>query len=73
MLRKLSMSYWCEAMATPYVKDSVVIDVNPENEELSLELIRWLGEANLSSDDCMMRLKERYIKEGSTVSVMEVV
>ncbi|KAG8066154.1 hypothetical protein GUJ93_ZPchr0004g38322 [Zizania palustris] len=31
------------------------------------------GERNLSSDDRIMRLKEGYIKEGSTVSVMGVV
>ncbi|XP_068335203.1 uncharacterized membrane protein At1g16860-like [Pyrus communis] len=61
------------ARVTPYVEDSIVIDVNPENEELSPEFIRWLGERNLSSDDRMMRLKEGYIKEGSTVSVMGVV
>ncbi|BFG23969.1 hypothetical protein CerSpe_102430 [Prunus speciosa] len=61
------------ARVTPYVDDSIVIDVNPENEELSPEFIRWLGERNLSSDDRMMRLKEGYIKEGSTVSVMGVV
>ncbi|XP_041001462.1 uncharacterized membrane protein At1g16860-like isoform X3 [Juglans microcarpa x Juglans regia] len=61
------------ARVTPYIDNSIVIDVNPENEELSPEFIRWLGERNLSSDDRMMRLKEGYIKEGSTVSVMGVV
>ncbi|XP_022721368.1 uncharacterized membrane protein At1g16860-like isoform X2 [Durio zibethinus] len=61
------------ARVTPYVDDSVVIDVNPANEALSPEFIRWLGERNLSSDDRIMRMKEGYIKEGSTVSVMGVV
>ncbi|CAH9137505.1 unnamed protein product [Cuscuta epithymum] len=62
------------AKVTPYVEEeSVVIDVNPLNKELSPELIRWLGERKLSSDDRVMRLKEGYIKEGSTVSVMGVV
>ncbi|KAK8641671.1 hypothetical protein V6N13_011053 [Hibiscus sabdariffa] len=61
------------ASVTPYVDDSIVIDVNPANETLSPEFIRWLGERNLSSDDRLMRLKEGYIKEGSTVSVMGVV
>ncbi|KAE8685644.1 Kelch repeat-containing F-box family protein isoform 1 [Hibiscus syriacus] len=58
---------------TPYVDDSIVIDVNPANEKLSPEFIRWLGERNLSSDDRVMRMKEGYIKEGSTVSVMGVI
>ncbi|XLQ98513.1 hypothetical protein HN51_053209 [Arachis hypogaea] len=61
------------ARVTPYVDDSVLINVNPTKEELSPELLRWLGERNLSSDDRIMRLEEGYIKEGSTVSVMGVV
>ena len=58
---------------TPYVDDSVLINVNPTKEEISPEFFRWLGERNLSSDDRIMRLEEGYIKEGSTVSVMGVV
>jgi len=46
------------ARVTPYVDDSVVIDVNPENKDLSPDFVRWLGERNLSSDDRVMRLKE---------------
>lgn len=46
------------ARVTPYVDDSVVIDVNPENKDLSPEFVRWLGERNLSSDDRVMQLKE---------------
>ncbi|KEH31327.1 ubiquitin-specific protease family C19 protein [Medicago truncatula] len=61
------------ARVTPYVDDSVVIDVNPENKEMSPDFLRWLGKRNLSSDDRIMQLKEGYIKEGSTVSVMGVV
>ncbi|KAJ7962675.1 Ubiquitin-specific protease family C19 protein [Quillaja saponaria] len=61
------------ARVTPYVDDSVVIDVNPANGDMSPEFLRWLGERNLSSDDRTMRLKEGYIKEGSTASVMGVV
>lgn len=61
------------AKTTAYVEESVVVDVNPLNKEPSSEFIRWLGERNLSSDDRTMRLKEGYIKEGSTVSVMGVV
>ncbi|XP_044497169.1 uncharacterized membrane protein At1g16860-like isoform X1 [Mangifera indica] len=61
------------ARVTPYVDDSFVIDVNPAKEELSPEFIGWLAERNLSSEDRVMQLKEGYIKEGSTVSVMGVV
>ncbi|XAR49790.1 hypothetical protein NMG60_11003929 [Bertholletia excelsa] len=61
------------ARVTPYVEESIVVDVNPLNKDLSPEFMRWLGERNLSSDDRVMRLKEGYIKEGSTVSVMGVV
>ncbi|KAJ0965591.1 hypothetical protein J5N97_026729 [Dioscorea zingiberensis] len=61
------------ARVTPYVDESVVIDVNPNNKDLSPEFLRWLSQRNLSSDDRVMRLKEGYIKEGSTVSVMGVV
>ncbi|XP_059640601.1 uncharacterized membrane protein At1g16860-like isoform X2 [Cornus florida] len=61
------------ARVTPYVEESVAVDVNPLNKDLSPVFIRWLGERNLSSDDRVMRLKEGYIKEGSTVSVMGVV
>ncbi|KAK6796110.1 hypothetical protein RDI58_009565 [Solanum bulbocastanum] len=60
------------AKVTPYVDESVV-DVDPLNSELSPEFIRWLRERSLSSDDRIMRLKEGYIKEGSTVSVIGVV
>ncbi|MQL83522.1 hypothetical protein Taro_016026, partial [Colocasia esculenta] len=58
---------------TPYVDESVVVDVNLNNKDMSPDFLRWLGERNLSSDDRVMRLKEGYIKEGSTVSVMGVV
>ncbi|KAJ1410006.1 putative membrane protein [Sesbania bispinosa] len=61
------------ARVTPYVDDSVLINVNPTKEELPPEFLRWLGERNLSTDDRIMRLEEGYIKEGSTVSVMGVV
>ncbi|PSR85209.1 hypothetical protein CEY00_Acc33193 [Actinidia chinensis var. chinensis] len=61
------------AKVTPYVDESVIVDINQSNRDMSLEFIRWLGERNLSSDDRTMQLKEGYIKEGSTVSVMGVV
>lgn len=58
---------------TPYVEESVVIDINPNNKDLSPQFHGWLAERNLSSDDRVMRLKEGYIKEGSSASVMGVV
>ncbi|XP_074269465.1 putative membrane protein At1g16860 [Silene latifolia] len=61
------------ARVTPYVDESVAIDIDPSNKDMSPDFVRWLGERNLSSDDRLMRLKEGYIKEGSTVSVMGVV
>ncbi|KAM0036708.1 putative membrane protein [Helianthus debilis subsp. tardiflorus] len=61
------------ARVTPYVEESVVIDINQSNKDASPQFLRWLAEKNLSSDDRMMRLKEGYIKEGSSVSVMGVV
>lgn len=48
------------AKVTPYVDESVVVDVDALNSELSPEFIRWLRERNLSSDDRVMRLKEGY-------------
>ncbi|RZC56801.1 hypothetical protein C5167_015657 [Papaver somniferum] len=61
------------ARVTPYVDESVVVDVNPSNKDMSPDFVRWLRDRNLSSDDRVMRLREGYIKEGSTVSVMGVV
>ncbi|KAL8128794.1 hypothetical protein V2J09_017949 [Rumex salicifolius] len=61
------------ARVTPYVDESVVVDINPSNKDLSPEFLQWLALRNLSSDDRVMHMKEGYIKEGSTVSVMGVV
>eukprot|EP00249_Psilotum_nudum_P011131 c22981_g1_i1 orf=443-2011(-) len=57
---------------TPYVEESTILDVT-KNRELPSNFLRWITERNLSSDDRVMRLKEGYIKEGSTVTVMGVV
>ena len=48
------------ARVTPYVYESVIIDINPDNKDMSPEFLRWLRERNLSSDDRTMRLKEGY-------------
>ncbi|XVF27976.1 hypothetical protein REPUB_Repub14bG0155800 [Reevesia pubescens] len=61
------------AKVAPFVKPATVVDITKENRDLSPSFLRWLAERNLSSDDRIMRLKEGYIKEGSTVSVMGVV
>ncbi|KAF3618148.1 hypothetical protein FXO37_34324 [Capsicum annuum] len=61
------------ARVTPYVEESIVVDIDQSNRDMSPEFVRWLAERNLSSDALIMRLKEGYIKEGSTVSVMGVV
>ncbi|KAL5773163.1 hypothetical protein ACOSQ2_013087 [Xanthoceras sorbifolium] len=57
----------------PFVEPTTVVNVTKGNRELSPNFLRWLADRNLSSDDRTMRLKEGYIKEGSTVSVMGVV
>ncbi|KAJ4830656.1 hypothetical protein Tsubulata_033952 [Turnera subulata] len=61
------------AKVAPFVKPATIVDVAKENRDLSPSFLRWLADRNLSSDDRIMRLKEGYIKEGSTVSVMGVV
>ncbi|KAK6154614.1 hypothetical protein DH2020_008862 [Rehmannia glutinosa] len=61
------------AKVAPFLKPTVVIDVTKDNKELSPNFLRWLSDRGLSSDDRLMRLKEGYIQEGSTVSVMGVV
>ncbi|KAG8635153.1 uncharacterized membrane protein At1g16860 isoform X2 [Manihot esculenta] len=61
------------AKVAPFVKPVTVVDVKKENRDLSPSFLRWLADRSLSSDDRIMRLKEGYIKEGSTVSVMGVV
>jgi hypothetical protein len=48
------------ARVTPYVDDSVVIDINPDNKDMSPEFLRWLHERKLSSEGQTMRLKEGY-------------
>ncbi|WCJ20127.1 Ubiquitin-specific protease family C19-related protein [Euphorbia peplus] len=61
------------AKVAPFVKPATVADVKKENRDSSPSFLRWLADRSLSSDDRVMRLKEGYIKEGSTVSVMGVV
>ncbi|XP_047332530.1 uncharacterized membrane protein At1g16860-like [Impatiens glandulifera] len=55
------------------VKPANVVDVNKGNRELSPTFVQWLADNNISTGDRLMRLKEGYIKEGSTVSVIGIV
>ncbi|KAL0915892.1 hypothetical protein M5K25_013357 [Dendrobium thyrsiflorum] len=61
------------ASVTTYVDESVVADVDTSKREVSAEFLKWLMERNLSIDGHVMHLKEGYVKEGSTVSVMGIV
>ncbi|KAK8517263.1 hypothetical protein V6N13_092546 [Hibiscus sabdariffa] len=61
------------AKVAPFVKPATAVDITKENRDLSPSFLSWLADRNISSDDRIMRLKEGYIKEGSTVSVMGVV
>ncbi|CAL5183967.1 unnamed protein product [Lathyrus oleraceus] len=61
------------AKVAPFVEPTTVVDVTKENRELSPNFLGWLADRKLSTDDRIMRLKEGYIKEGSTVSVMGIV
>ncbi|KAG2684396.1 hypothetical protein I3760_10G075400 [Carya illinoinensis] len=61
------------AKVAPFVKPATVVDVTKENRDKSPSFLQWLADRSLSTDDRIMRLKEGYIKEGSTVSVVGVV
>ncbi|XP_076907581.1 putative membrane protein At1g16860 [Bidens hawaiensis] len=61
------------AKVAPFVKETAVIDITKEKLDSSPDFVTWLAERSLSHDNRVMRLKEGYIKEGSTVSVMGVV
>ncbi|XP_071713889.1 uncharacterized membrane protein At1g16860-like [Rutidosis leptorrhynchoides] len=61
------------AKITPFVKETTVVDITKENKDSYPSFISWLADRKLSFNDSGMRLKEGYIKEGSTVSVMGVI
>ena len=46
------------AKVTPYVDESMAVEVNPSNKDMSPNFMRWLGDRNLSSDDRIMKMKE---------------
>lgn len=49
------------ARVTPYVDESVVIEVDQSNKDSSPQFVRWLDDRNIPSEDRVMRLKEGYI------------
>lgn len=61
------------AQVAPLVEAATVVDITKENRDLSPNFLHWLADRSLSGDDRILRLKEGYVKEGSTVSVMGVV
>ncbi|KNA25592.1 hypothetical protein SOVF_005190 [Spinacia oleracea] len=61
------------AKVAPLVEPATVVDITKEKRDLSPNFLQWLADRSLSSDDRIMRLKEGYVKEGSTVSVMGIV
>lgn len=61
------------ARVTPYVEEPTVLEVDQSNVDSSPQFTRWLNDRNIPMEDRVMRLKEGYIKEGSTVSVMGIV
>ncbi|CAD5183487.1 unnamed protein product [Musa acuminata subsp. malaccensis] len=60
------------ARVTCFVKPATVMEINKDNKELSPDFLSWLTEHNITSGSHIMRLKEGYIKEGNTVSVMGI-
>ncbi|XP_038974861.1 uncharacterized membrane protein At1g16860-like [Phoenix dactylifera] len=50
---------------TQLVDDSIVVDIERNDQDLPPDLIRWLEERNISRDDRVMRMKEGCIKEGT--------
>ncbi|KAG6490454.1 hypothetical protein ZIOFF_051751 [Zingiber officinale] len=60
------------ARVTTFVKPTTIIEMNKENKDLSPDFISWLTKRNLPSDDRIMHLKEGYIKEGNTASIIGI-
>jgi hypothetical protein len=51
----------CGAKVTSHVDESVAIDINSDNKDMSPEFLRWLREKNLSSDDRIIRYIRYFI------------
>lgn len=43
----------------PFVKPTTIVNITNEKKDLSPNFLRWLADRSLSSDDRVMRLKER--------------
>ncbi|XP_047950235.1 uncharacterized membrane protein At1g16860-like [Salvia hispanica] len=61
------------AKVSPFVKQTVVVNAKEDKEGVSPNFLQWLSSRGLSSDNRLMQLKEGYIREGYTVSVLGVV
>ncbi|XP_022886470.1 uncharacterized membrane protein At1g16860-like [Olea europaea var. sylvestris] len=61
------------AKVTPFVKPTTVVNITKDKKEMSPNFLSWLADRGLSSENSIMRFKEGYIKEGSTISVIGVV
>ncbi|MCO5556745.1 hypothetical protein L7F22_010297 [Adiantum nelumboides] len=61
------------APVIPHVREVTLVDVSGKNKELPADFVRWMSNKNLSCDDRLMCLREGYIREGNTVTVMGVV
>lgn len=51
------------ARVTPYVEESVVLEVDQSSIDSSPQFLTWLNDRNISRDDRVMRLKEGYITQ----------
>lgn len=54
----------------PLIEENLLINTASKNRELSSTLKKWLEERHLSAEARLLRLKEGYIKEGSSLTVM---
>ncbi|XP_057794999.1 uncharacterized membrane protein At1g16860-like [Salvia miltiorrhiza] len=61
------------AKVSPFVKQTVVVNAKEDKEGVSPNFQQWLSSRGLSSDNRLIHLKEGYIREGYTVSVLGVV
>ncbi|KAJ4810501.1 Ubiquitin-specific protease family C19-related protein [Rhynchospora pubera] len=60
------------ARVAPFVK-SKTTEINKDEGQLSPDFLCWLEENNLSSNSQKLRIKEGFIKEGDTASVIGIV
>ncbi|KAG1354531.1 putative membrane protein [Cocos nucifera] len=54
----------------PLIDENILVNTTSKNRELSSTLKNWLERRHLSAEARLLRLKEGYIKEGSSLTVM---